>query len=93
MWLCGIIDSVVLSVAGDRRMSFGLARKYYTPNALLDVCVGLLPSGAVGSWSWYPSWLASVRPLAQARLEEWLESWCLGIPSRRTLVEIRPMAA
>jgi len=34
----------------------------------------ILPSGSL---SLYPSWLASVRPLAQARLEEWLESWCL----------------
>ena len=89
---CGVDESAVLSVVGKQAYFIrGEPQMYHPPVAPLGVCVGVISSAVVGAWSWCSSWVASVRLLAQARLEERLESWCLrcglffflGIPSRR----------
>ena len=46
--------------------------------AALFILIGCyVSSGALLLLTWCSSQVASVRPLAQARLEEWLGSWCL----------------
>ena len=53
-------------------------RQFLRLNRVPSLLIGGFGASAfvvVGSST--PSWLASVRPLAQARLGERLESWCL----------------